>query len=205
MKLHPAHAKDNCPNRTRDKGSAIRRLARRAAENALVADAPRESVGVEALQQELCRAARDPEQVAEARERDPARSLALVDERRPRQLVRGGRHGQAIADANQAASLLEIAAELCVLDLHGVPGRLPQRGLQPLRLRLALAQGGGDAWEIDLGAAALEPEQRPDLRRPRLRRYELGEGQARVERRALRALRQTLARTRVKLFEPFGG
>src|SRR5262245_49187609 len=58
-------------------------LCGRAPQHALVADAAREAVGVEALEQELRRPPADAEQIAKPRERDPARRLAFVYERRP--------------------------------------------------------------------------------------------------------------------------
>src|SRR5207253_2020017 len=123
---------------------------------------------VEALEQELGRAAGDPEQVAEAREGDPAGRLAFADESGTGELVGRRRDRETVAHAREPALLLEEACELRVLDLDRVARRLPERGLEPLGLDLALAERGDDTREIRLRAAALEPEERCDLGRPRL-------------------------------------
>src|SRR5439155_2109524 len=74
-------------------------LARRAApKHALVPDPPGEPVGVEALEQQLGVPPPTADQIAEARERDPADSLALLDESAPRLLVAKRRDGQSVAD-----------------------------------------------------------------------------------------------------------
>ena len=81
------------------------------AEHALVADAPCQAVGVEALEEELRRLAADAEQVAEPRERDAAVRLELRDECGARVRVRRRRDRVAVADADEAAPLLEEAGE----------------------------------------------------------------------------------------------
>jgi hypothetical protein len=60
--------------------SAAMLAPRGASEHALVADAARHAVGIEPLEQELRRPPRDPEQVAEAGERDRPRLSAFVHE-----------------------------------------------------------------------------------------------------------------------------
>src|SRR5207248_5659760 len=75
-------------------------------QDALVADAPGEPVGVEALEQQLRGLTAHTEQVAEPCERDPPRRLALADELGARLAVGRGRHGIAVADADTSSLLL---------------------------------------------------------------------------------------------------
>src|SRR5256885_6068479 len=89
----------------------------RSTQDALVADAPGEPVGVEALEQQLRRLTAHTQQVAEPCERDPPRRLALADEFGARLAVGRGRHCIAVADADQPSLLLHEAGEGCVLDL----------------------------------------------------------------------------------------
>src|SRR5215218_1465355 len=74
-----------------------------AAQDAGVAGAAREAVGVEALEQELRRPARAAEQVAEACKGDAAGTLAFRDERLAGAVVRGPRDGRAVADTDEPA------------------------------------------------------------------------------------------------------
>ena len=109
------------------------------AQHALVSDAPREPVRVEALEQELRRLPPDAEQVAEARERDAARRLALGHERVARAVVRLGRDRVAVADADEAALLLEEARERRDRRASAARARAaPPARPQPRRARRAL-------------------------------------------------------------------
>jgi hypothetical protein len=67
------------------------------------ADAAREAVRVEALQQELGRSPADAEQISEACERDRAGGRALLHEQTLRLLVRRRAHRVAVADLDEAA------------------------------------------------------------------------------------------------------
>src|SRR2546421_6624692 len=100
-KLHGLKLKYNCPERS------VRRWPGRAPQDPLVADSPRQAIGIEALQEELRGPARDPQEVAEPRQCDPARRLALAHERCPRQVVGAARDREAVADPDEAALLLE--------------------------------------------------------------------------------------------------
>src|SRR5205823_3669317 len=108
----PRGSRSDCPTATQD---------------TLVADASRQPVGVEALEQELRGPAADAEQVAETRERDAPRRLALCNERTACLLVRPRRNGVAVADPHEAALLLEEARDGRVVDLDRLE---PEAGLE---------------------------------------------------------------------------
>src|SRR5215218_568120 len=88
-------------------------------EDAFFPDAARDPVRVEALEQQLRRAASRPEQVSEAGERDGTFPLALLDRNAPGLGVRGRPDGEPGAEPDKSPFALQVASELCVLDLHG--------------------------------------------------------------------------------------
>src|SRR5579884_138816 len=162
-------------------------------QDAHVAAAERQAVGVVALQQELRRAAADAERVAERAEADlvePRQHLAPA-------LVQRGRDREAVADAAQPALLLEERGELRVVDAHD-PLR-PQRRLERVGRLGARAERRRRAREVGLGAAPLDREQVENVRRPRLRRQELREGDPGVERMRRRACGEPRAHRRLQL------
>src|SRR2546428_8920288 len=97
---------------------SFRRSYGRAPQDALIADAARDPVGVETLEQQLRRLARRVQEVAEAPERDRAGRLALFDQHFACTVVRLTRDREAVADADEPPLLLEEARELLVVDLH---------------------------------------------------------------------------------------
>src|SRR5690348_6800650 len=150
-------------------------LAAPATEDALVADAAGEAVGVETLEQELRRLPAHSEHVPEAGQRDPPRCFALADERVAGALVRGRRDSEAVAHAHEASLLLEEARERGIVHLDGLEAELRlQRG----RRGGSRAQLGGCSRPVELRAAALEAE----MRRDRLCPWLDGAGDAGIER-----------------------
>src|SRR5207244_48848 len=109
----------------------------------------------------------DAEQVAEACERDPPRLLAFADEHVARVLVGSRRDRVAVADADEPPALLEEAAERGIVELQRLE---PERRLEGRRRVRARTQLGRRARPVQLGAAALEAEQRNDRLGPRRRR-----------------------------------
>src|SRR5204862_1304553 len=150
-------------------GRAARRLELTGApaEDALVADAPRDAVRVETLEQELRGLAAGAEQVAEARERDAAGGLAFLDERLPGPCVGVGRDRVAVADADEPPALLEEARERGIVDPHRLEAELRLERGRRLGTRAEL---GRRARAVELGAAAFEAEQRHHRGPPGLRR-----------------------------------
>src|SRR5262249_43509182 len=148
-------------------GRALQPAGRLPPRDSIVADATGHAVGVEALEQQLGRLARCPDQVAEPRKRDALRGLELAHERLARALVRRRRDGVAVADPHEAAVLLQKPGELLVRHFHGLGAEL---GFERRRLLLALTERAAGAGAVQLGAAQLEAELRQQLARPRLAR-----------------------------------
>src|SRR5918995_3594646 len=96
----------------------MRSGAGRSAEDARLAGPARDPVRVEALEEQLRRAPRGAEQVAEACERDRAGRLALSHEQAARLVVGGPREREPVADADGRAALLEEGGEPRVTDRH---------------------------------------------------------------------------------------
>src|SRR5437588_10461317 len=97
--------------------SSSRSVSRRAAKPALVADASRHAVGVEALEQKLRSPARGADQVAETAERDALGVLELRHEEDLRAFVGSGRDRVAVADTHQPAAFLQESRKGAVVDL----------------------------------------------------------------------------------------
>src|SRR6188508_325325 len=87
-----------------------------AAEHALVPDAPREAVGIEALEEELGGLSARAEQIAEARERDRAHAFALLEQQALRLVVGRRADREAVAGPDEPALALQERGELAVLD-----------------------------------------------------------------------------------------
>src|SRR5919198_1107249 len=135
-----------------------------AAQDALVPDPAGEPVGVEAFEEELGRASRAPEQVAEARQGDLPGSLALLDERGACALERIRRDGKAVSDANEPAVLLEVASKRRIGDPDRVIARLGQLGLERLSRPRLLPERRARSGEVRLRPSTLDLEQRRNRR-----------------------------------------
>src|SRR5215210_6959918 len=159
----------------RARSTSLSAPALRAPEHALVADSAGEAVRVEALQQELGRAARDAERVAKAGECDRRQRM----ERVAAPLVERFGDREAVTDPPELPSGLQEGGELAVLDTHQVFGGEPVLQLDCCGLVITQLRGG--AGREGLPVAALDVEERRDRRGPRLRRQQLGERQAGVQ------------------------
>src|SRR5215211_8237283 len=143
---------------------------RPSAEDALVANAAREPVGVEAFEQELRLLAAGPDQVAKARERDPSRRFALLDKDVPCACVRVGRDRVPVAEAHDPALAFEVGSERGVVDLEREESGLVELALQPLGCGRAGAERRDGPGQVELRAAPFEVEPGHDRGRPRLGR-----------------------------------
>jgi hypothetical protein len=85
-------------------------------QHALVADAARDPIRVEALEQELSGAARDPEQVAKASQRDRAGSISFSEERAACPVVCPGADRESAPEPDDAPGALEVGGELGIVD-----------------------------------------------------------------------------------------
>src|SRR5262249_48757207 len=147
----------------------------RASEHALVSDPARDTVRVEALEQELRRLAGGPEEVAEACQRDAPCAPELVHEDPLCVLVRRARNAVAVADAHEPALRFQDPGQGRVLELDG---HETEAGFELCRFLLTRAQRARGPAAIELCAAPFEPEPRDDVGAPRL----VGRGHTRIER-----------------------
>src|SRR5205823_2549075 len=136
-----------------------------AASDALVADAARETVGGEALEQELGRPSGGAEQVAKACQRDPPIRAELLREHGPRVVVRVTRDRITVAEAYESSSLLEELRERRVVDLRRLR---PELRLERGGVGRAVRELGQRSRPVELRAAALELERRQHRVEPRL-------------------------------------
>jgi len=137
-----------------------------------------------------------PERVAEAGQGDRRERL----QRLAAALVERLRDCEPVSDPLQLPLALEEGGEAAVLDAHQVFGG-------ELRLELGcrrrvVAQLRGGARRVGLSAAALDVEEGRDRCGPWLRRQQLGEGNAGIERRARGPLGQALANGNTQRFKP---
>src|SRR5436190_514705 len=97
---------------------APRRVSGGPPQNAAVADAARETVCVEPLEQELGVTSAGAREIAKASERDLARAPALGEQKILRRLVRVDPDRIAVAEPNEASGRLEVARKRVFADLR---------------------------------------------------------------------------------------
>src|SRR5205823_8941338 len=174
---------------------APRRVSGSPPQNAVVADAARETVRVEPLEQELGVTSAGAREIAKASERDLARAPALGEQKILRRLVRVDPDRIAVAEPNEASGRLEVARKRVFADLRRPRTCARELAFERTRFFLASAERRDGTGEVELRPAPLERQQRDHVRSPPL----CGNRNSRIERVGAREL---LSQCSLELREP---